>query len=598
MKQVLLFILMAATWSCFAQDQRLAENYMDQGEYRKALSIYDKLYNANKRSVNNLFNLIEVLHQLERYESVDSILDNSQKIMPNNKQLLIEKGYNASLQGKDSIATDYYQRAIAALDSLPQLTYQIAMRFEQRSLLNEAVQSYEKGQELRPEAAANFSIQLARLYGEQGELKKMFESYLVIISENDQYRYRAQAIFSQYVTDDPDNEGNQILRKVLLTQLRDAPDPIYNKLLSWLFVQQKDFKKAFAQEKAIYKRNPEGIGNLMQLVFSAVEEQDITAAKEILDYVITESQSDYVKYSASVMRAKISADYATVDEYPTINTTYEALLAQYGDQQNTYALQLDYADFLAFKYDQVDQAVAMLSRLEKLKLNPVQKAQVKMKLADILVLQEQFNRALILYSQIQNDVPNNELAQESQFKVARTSYYQGDFPWSLTQLKVLRSAASKLIANDAMALSLTISDHSQEDTTFVALKAFAKADLKQYQNKTKEAIKLYDEILLQHKGDPIEDEALFNQARLYESQANFEQAAQNYQVLIDNYSDGILADDAYYRLGLLYEERLAAPEKAQPLYERIIYDHGDSIHLIDARRRYRRLRGDTTTTDF
>ena len=98
-----------------------------------------------------------------------------------------------------------------------------------------------------------------------------------------------------------------------------------------------------------------------------------------------------------------------------------------------------------------------------------------MLLADILVLQEQFNRALIFYSQIQNDVPNDVRSQESQFKVARTSYYQGDFPWSLTQLKVLRSAASKLIANDAMELSLTIADHSIEDTTFVALKAFAKA---------------------------------------------------------------------------------------------------------------------------
>jgi tetratricopeptide (TPR) repeat protein len=597
MKYILIVLMVVTGLQGFSQDEQLAENYIDQGEYGKALKIYDKIYNANTRSINNLFNLIEVLHQLERYSSVDSLLDNSQRIMPNNKQLLIEKGYNASLQGQDSIATGYYRRAIAVLDSLPQLTYQIATRFEQRSLLDQAVLSYEKGQELRPEASANYSIPLSRLYGEQGNVKKMFESYMDVIATNDTYRYRAQAIFSQYVTEDPDNEANQILRKVLLTGLRDQPDPIYNQLLSWLFVQQKDFDKAFIQEKSIYKRNPEGMGSLMQLVFNAVEEQDITASREILDYIITESQSDYVQFNASMIRAKINADHATIEEYPAVQADYERLLMQYGDQQNTYVLQLNYADFLAFKYDQVDKAVGLLSSLEKLKLSPIQKAQVKMKLADILVLQEQFNRALILYSQIQNDVPNNELAQESQFKVAKTSYYQGDFEWSLTQLKVLRSAASKLIANDAMSLSLTISDHSQEDTTFVALKAFAKADLKQYQNKTKEAINLYDAILVNHKGDPIEDDVLFNQAQLYESQSNYELAAQNYQTLIDNYSDGILADDAFYRLALLYEEKLADPEKAKPLYEKIIYNHGDSIHLIDARRRYRRLRGDNSAEE-
>jgi tetratricopeptide (TPR) repeat protein len=221
-----------------------------------------------------------------------------------------------------------------------------------------------------------------------------------------------------------------------------------------------------------------------------------------------------------------------------------------------------------------------------------------MLLADILVLQEQFNRALIYYSQIQNDLPNDLRSQESQFKVARTSYFQGDFPWSLTQLKVLRSAASKLIANDAMELSLTIADHSIEDTTFVALKAFAKAELKQYQNKRAEAISLYDQLLLDHKGDPIEDEALLNQAQLYEVEGRWEKARDNYQVIIDNYGDGILADDAYYRLGLIYQEQLADPQKAKELFEKIIFNHADSIHFVDARRRYRRLRGDENEKAF
>ena len=274
------------------------------------------------------------------------------------------------------------------------------------------------------------------------------------------------------------------------------------------------------------------------------------------------------------------------------------MLNTYGRDGETFMLQLDFANFLAFKAGQPENAVVLLSELEKKRLSKFQKAEVKMLLADILVLQEQFNRALILYSQVQTDLPNDELAQEAQYRVARTSYYQGDFPWSLTQLKVLRSATSKLIANDAMELSLTISDHSLEDTTFVALKAYSYADLKQYQNKRQEAISLYDKLLQNHKGDPIEDEALLKQAKLYELESNFEAAKNNYQIIIDNFSDGILADDAYYYLGLLFEDQFKDKNKAQALFERIIYDYADSIHFVDSRRRFRRLRGDENLKAF
>jgi tetratricopeptide (TPR) repeat protein len=580
----------------FAQDSKLAENYMNQGEYNKALKIYQKIYSLNKRNPRSVFALVEVYQQLEQYQSADSLIDEAISLNSRKEQFLIEKGYNAKLQGKDSIASTYYKEAIQTIDSLPQLTYSIAYRFEQRNELDAAIESYEKGMSLNDKL--NYNFQLAKLYGEQGNLEKMFDKNIQLIEGNPVYRPRAQALFSQYVTDDAENEGNKILRKVLILRLRDNPDPIYNQLLSWLFVQQKDFRKAFIQEKAIYKRDETNMDNIQDLVLTAIDENDIEAADEILDYMIGETQSISVKYLAQVLKVQLKVDSATSEEYVTIRQDYENLLETYGTGKETFRLQLDYANFLAFKTNEAQKATDLLVRLEKTELSKFQKADVKMLLADILVLQEQFNRALIFYSQIQNDLPNDLRSQESQFKVARTSYYQGDFPWSLTQLKVLRSAASKLIANDAMELSLIIADHSLEDTTYVALKAFAKAELKQYQNKHSEAIILYDQLLLDHKGDPIEDEALLKQAQLYEIEGRFEKARDNYQLIIDNYNDGILADDAYYNLGLLYQEKLAELDKAKELFEKIIFSHADSIHFVDARRRYRRLRGDENEKAF
>ena len=184
------------------------------------------------------------------------------------------------------------------------------------------------------------------------------------------------------------------------------------------------------------------------------------------------------------------------------------------------------------------------------------------------------------------------MAQEARFKVAKTSYYKGDFEWAQIQLDVLRKSASQLIANDAMELSLMIRDNSLEDSTQTALKKFARADLLALQNKDKEAIAKLDDILTNHKGEKIEDEALLKQAALFEKTKQLEKAEASYNKLIELYPDEIVADDAYFKLAKLYEDKLAQPEKAKDLYEQIIYNFADSIYFVEARKRFRALRGD------
>jgi len=596
MNRILLFLLLLGSVLGHAQSLQLADNYAEQGDYEKAYAIYEKAYRENKRNFSYLFRMVEFQQQLENYTKADSLLDQGEKIAFNRVLFPVERGYNASLQGKEDQALSYYNAAIAQIDSLPESGYTIAQAFERRSLLDQAIATYEKTMLVNPRY--DFNFQTARLYGEQGKLELMFDKYLDLIGNNEEMISRTLAIFSQFVTDDAASSGNQALRKALLLRLREKPSLIHNQILSWLFVQQKDFNAAFVQEKAIYNRTQQNMLNLQDLAVMAHEEKDDNAALLVLEYVIAKTQVSSLKYVAHTLELMIKADAAVAIEFPAISDAYRQLLQEYGRDESTFLLQHNYANFLAFKTGDVQGAVDLLSSLENQNLSRYQKAENKMLLADILVLQEQFNRALILYSQVQNDLPNAEIAQESQFKVARTSYFQGDFPWSLTQLKVLRGAASKLIANDAMELSLTISDHSLYDTTYVALKAFAKAELKQYQNKRTEAIALFDALLQDHKGDPIEDEALLKQAELFELESQYTKAQKNYQAIIDNYGDGILIDDALYGLGLLLENQLQQPEEAQKVYEKIIYNHADSIYFIDARRRYRKLRGDFQTTEI
>src|SRR5690606_11897153 len=134
----------------------------------------------------------------------------------------------------------------------PNFAYNVGGAFQKYSLLDEAVATYEKGMNLNDKM--DFHTQLARIYGEQGQLEKMFDSYIKIIERNLSFKSSAQRYFSQYITEDSNNEANQILRRILLQRSQQNPDVLYNELLSWLFIQQKEYKKAFVQEKAIYKR--------------------------------------------------------------------------------------------------------------------------------------------------------------------------------------------------------------------------------------------------------------------------------------------------------------------------------------------------------
>src|SRR5690606_31538049 len=272
--------------------------------------------------------------------------------------------------------------------------------------------------------------------------------------------------------------------------------------------------------------------------------------------------------------------------------TFAQLLLVHGYKMETLQLQIAYANFLTFNRDSPKDAIDVLEKCLELPLNNYGKSYIKNALGDILVYGQQFNRALIYFSQIQKDLKNDVLGQEARFKVAQTSFYKGDFDWALTQLKVLRASTSQLIANDAMQLSLLISDNSLEDSTRTALKKYARADFLDYQNKKKEAVALLDEILENHRGEEIEDEALLKQGEIFTDLKAYGKAEFNYLKITEFYADDILADDAHFVLAELYRTVLGQPEKAMVHYEKIIYSHPDSYYFPQARKYFRQLRGD------
>ena len=585
--RILFVLFFLISTGLFSQEDLLAKEYFKNGEFEKALATYQTLHNKTPNNNSYFVALIKSHQQLEQYDEAEALLlkQISRITYP---ALYVELGYNYQLKNNLEQANANYDKAVSFVDTNPNYAFSVGKYFEDRSLLDRAVTTYEKAMELKSDL--NFNSQLAKIYGEQGNVEKMFESYLNFMEFNDTYVNRIKHAFNEFISEDGENENNLILKKILLKKIQQKPDLLWNELLSWLFIQQKDYKKAFTQEKAIFNRKPESLDRINELAFIAVNDKDYDNAKAIFTYITETAQDPEVQIEAHNNLLQIEVE--TNQDVNTIDKNYQELFKTYGQSLRTLNLQISYAHFLAFYKHDPANASKLLKNCLDLPLTDLQEGKVKLELADILVFEEKFNEALIYYSQIQRNLKNSTISQEARYKVARTSYFKGDFNWAESQLKVLKSSTSQLIANDALDLMLLITDNKFEDSIQTALKLYAKADLLAFQNKTDDAITVLDKVLAEHKGKAIEDQALYKQAKLYEEKKEFEKAEANYLNIVTNYKEDLLADDAYFALAQLYENQLQQPEKAKEYYEQVLFNYEDSIYFVDARKKYRMLRGD------
>ncbi len=231
-------------------------------------------------------------------------------------------------------------------------------------------------------------------------------------------------------------------------------------------------------------------------------------------------------------------------------------------------------------------------------LTDMQKAEVKMNLADVLVLQDDIWQASLYYMQVDKDFKYETIGHEAKFKNARIFYYDGDFKFAQSQLDVLKQSTSKLIANDAMKLSILITDNLGLDSNYVAMNLFANADLLLEQHRYEQAFGLYDSILTAFPYHGLADEIYLRKAQAMQQQGKWQEAVSFLEKIVSQHSDDILADDALFQLGELYEKHLNDKEKAAEYYKKILFDYKGSLLTVEARKRFRALRGDAVDEEI
>lgn len=589
MKKFYLLLILFFSLIVPAQNEQLAIDYYEKGEFEKALSLLEQIVVKQPSNYFYFEKTIDCYQQLSQFEKAEkAILD--RKVKYNQPLLYIDLGFNYQLQNQQDKANKQYALALKEVENQPNYAYQIGNSFEKKVLLDWALKTYEAGQKGNPNL--NFDYQVALLQGQLGNIELMTDKLLDYAYQKQENTPVVQNYLTRFISDEANETFLTYLKKALLIRTQKTQDVYWNQFLSWLYVQQKEYGKAFIQEKAIYKRNPESFSNIVSLAYMAFDDNQKEEATTILQYIIENATDSSWKISAHTFLMQIKIEQANKVEYPKLKEELNALLKEYGFSPNSLGLLKLIAHFEAFNLNNPKEAIALLNKTLELPIGNREKSELKMELADILVYDEKFNQAILYYAQVEDNMKNDVIAHEASMKMAKANYYKNDFDWTLQQVKVLKQSSSLLIANDAVELFLLIQDNSYADSTRVALTAFSKADFLVYQNKEDIALQDFISILEKYKGDAIEDATILKIATIYSKQKQHNKALEYYKMILDNHKDGIYVDEALFFSAEIYRKELNDVESAKPLYEKMIFEHQDSIYFTEARKQFRTLRGD------
>jgi tetratricopeptide (TPR) repeat protein len=511
----------------------------------------------------------------------------------------VDLGYVYGRQGETGKATRQYEDILKDMPPERNQVIEVANAFLSRRENEYAIKAYEKGNQML-KGTYPFHLEMAMMYQTMGNIPLMVEEYLNYVDYDITKIITVQDRLQDAMSNDPDGSRGDILRKALLRRSQKYPErTYYSELLLWYSIQEKDFELALNQAKSIDRRQQEDGRRLFDLGRICVTNNALDIAAQAYQYVIDKGKDGPLFFSSRIELLNVDFlrlnqnYYRTQKELSALDLNYQSALTDLGKNSATIPLIRNYAHLQTFYLGRPDKGIELLNEaLEIPGASPQQVAECKLELGDILLFTGEVWDATLLYSQVDKAFKNDPLGFAAKFKNAKLSFYIGEFEWAKAQVDVMKASTSKLIANDAMDLSMLIGDNLGEDSTGSALRIFAQADLLEYQNKDDEALTKLDSVSLIPGGESLNDDVLYKQGIIQVKKGNYSQADSLFRKVTEYYPEDILADNALFALADLNEHKLNNKDRAMTLYQDLMTNYPGSLLVIEARRRYRSLRGD------
>lgn len=578
----------------------LAGEYYKNGEFDKAANEYARLLRRAGEEGGaplwpTVYKYVTSLQRIKKSDEALRFLKKQSKADGTNRFYYEAlTGFVLREQPDTARVTQAYEAALADVRSSPQKADKLAVAFTELAEPSWAIKAYENARTAAKDET-RYSEELAALYKSTGVVDKWIDELLLLARQP----AKRELVFNSL---QPliNTKEEATLEKVLYDRMQKQPNELqYSELLSWFYVQKQKFGRALIQERAVDKRLKLGGARVYELGVMAMNNREFQAAVDAFEYVIaTYPQGQFYPFAR---RMVINAREEQVKNTYPINkadirrliSDYQQMLQQVGSTNKTLEALRSTANLYAYYLDEKDSALAALDLAVELSKNDrTFTDKCKLDKGDIYLLKNEPWEATLLYSQVEKSQKEEPLGYEAKLRNAKLHYYKGEFTLAKELLDILKLATSREIANDAGQLSLLILDNTGLDSSEAALREYAAIDLLLFQNKTDQAVAELNRMLTKHAGHSLADEILWLRANTYLKQGKADEALDDLRKLLAEYPTDILGDDAMFLLGKVLEERKKDKEAAMDTYQKFLTTYPGSIHTVEARRRFRVLRGD------
>jgi tetratricopeptide (TPR) repeat protein len=576
-------------------DAKLANHYFNKGEFDKAEVYYLKLYKKNK-SKTYFVKYFECLMQQSKFIEAEKISKKQIKkeIFEIEYKFRLAEVYEKTNRQND--ADDIYKGLIKELAPVQSQVSNLGKAFSNKIKFDYALDTYVKGKKIIKKGY-QFNIELAQLYSAKNQPRLMIKEYLSLIDYSYSYKRSVQNYLSRSIDFETEDDKIEILKEELLVRIQKDPmNQHFSEMLIWMYLQKKQFSSAVIQSKALDKRldlkgqKAYEVGNVCK------SNKSYNNARKAYQYVISLGKgSPYYSLAiqnnleVSFLEVSTKSNYSKEELNSTV-VDFENALAELGNSEQSFSIVKQLATIYAFYVNRPKDAESLLNKVLTKPMSSKNRAQFKILLGDVYVVDDKIWDASLLYMQVEKEMSEDPIGHEAKFKNAKVFYYDGEFEYAKAQLDVLKASTTKLIANDAMRLYLLLQDNLGIDTAVVPVQMFANADLLLQQHRYEEALVKLDSISKLFPFHGLADNILFKKAEIYQKQQNWEKAITFYDIVVKSYGFDILGDDAAINIARIYDHNLNNPIKAKVYYKKILFEFSASLYSEEARKRFREIK--------
>ncbi|SHF66855.1 tetratricopeptide repeat protein [Pedobacter caeni] len=579
-------------------DDALAYQYYQQGQFQEASILLEKLF--NKTNNDTYFELyFNSLLKIKKFDEAEKLVRKLIKQSPKKPGYSIALGRFYQEKGQIQEANKQYLQAINNLPAEEYKIRELANNFYNFQAYDLAITTFLQGRKLMNDNKP-FTFELLSIYRYKKDKNMLIQEYLNALPEMPQLLPQAESVLSTVFED---NADYQLLQTALLKKIQKEPQTeIYTKLLIWQYLQQQEYEMALRQLIAQDKRIKDDGAILYQTANTFLSNQAFPVAIKAYEYLLLKGKESEYYLPAKV--ELVNAKYQLLIEgkfektaIAELASAYQSILDEYGKTPQTVFALKKWVNLQAYYLNDLEKAEKGLEEALKIPGLPgPETGQLKLDLGDIYILTQQPWEAILLYEQVAKQFENQAIGNEARYRSARLSFYQGNFTYAKSQADILKASTSQLIANDALNLSLLISDNLQSSTDSSALKMYADAEMLQFRNLPAKAMTKLDSIAIAFPNNSLLDDILMAKSKIFIKNNDISNAIVVLKELTEKQQTSIWADDALFTLAGLYENNLKDTEQAKVLYQKLINDYPGSMYTTEARKRFRKLRGDIIGT--